>query len=158
MLFRVSWGSIFGPILFNGYKCDLFFELRDLEYASFADDTTPYTLLPEMIPILEKLEKGKQNMFEWFSWNFLKVIADKCDLIASSKLPVEINQLIFDIKVTSESMVKILGIYLDKRLNFDYHVIKLCIKAIKKLHVLARVFKYVETSNRRVLANSFITT
>ena len=34
-----------------------FFDVRDLEYASFADDTTPYTCLLEMIPILEELEK-----------------------------------------------------------------------------------------------------
>ena len=58
ILFGVPKGSILGPILFNAYICDLFFEVRDLECASFADDTTPYSCLPEMILILEKLEKG----------------------------------------------------------------------------------------------------
>ena len=78
-----------GPLLFNSYICDLVFEIRDLEYASFADDTTPYSCLPEMILVLEKLEKGIQSMFDWFSENVLKANADKCHLIASSKLPVE---------------------------------------------------------------------
>ena len=111
--------------------------------------------LTEMIPILEKLEKGIQSMFDWFSENFLKANADKCHLIASSKVPVDIQ--ISDIKVTSESRVKLLGIHIDNRLNFDYHVSQLCKKASKKLHALARIFKYVETSKRRVLVNSFIT-
>ena len=71
ILFGVPQGSILGPLLFNAYICDLFFEVRVLEYASFADDTTPYSCLPEMIPILEKLEKGIQSMFDWFSENFL---------------------------------------------------------------------------------------
>ena len=94
-------------------------------------------------------------MFDWFSENFLKAIADKCHLIASSKVPVDIQ--ISDIKVTSESTVKLLGIHIDNRLNFDYHVCQLCKKSSKKLHALARIFRYVETSKRRVLVNSFIT-
>ena len=93
-------------------------------------------------------------MFDWFSENFLKANADKCHLIASSKVPVDIQ--ISDIKVTSESRVKLLGIHIDNRLNFDYHVSQLCKKASKKLHALAGIFKYVETSKRRVLVNSFI--
>ena len=94
-------------------------------------------------------------MFDWFSENFLKANADKCHLIASSKVPVDIQ--ISDIKVTSESRVKLLGIHIDNRLNFDYHVSQLCKKASKKLNALAGIFKYVETSKRRVLVNSFIT-
>ena len=85
----------------------------------------------------------------------LKANADKCHLITSSKVPVDIQ--ISDIKVTSESRVKLWSIHVDNRLNFDYHVIQLCKKASKKPHELAIIFKYVETSKRRVLVNSFIT-
>ena len=94
-------------------------------------------------------------MFDWFSENILKASAYKYHLITSSKVPVDIQ--ISDIKVTRESRVKILGIYKDNRLNFDYHVRQLCKEANKKLHAMARIFKYVETSKRRVLVNSFIT-
>ena len=33
-----------------------------------------------MIPIFEKLRKRIQTMFDWFSENLLKAIADKCYL------------------------------------------------------------------------------
>ena len=121
-IFCVPQGSILGPLLFNAYICDLFFEVRDLEYVSFADDTTPYSCLPEMLSISEKFEKGIQSMLDWFSENFLKANADKCHLIASCKIPVDIQ--ISDIKVTSESRVKRLGTHIDNSLNFDYHVKK----------------------------------
>ena len=89
-----------GPLSFNAYICDLFFEVRDLEYTSFANDTTPYGCLPEMIPILENLEKVYRVCFT-NSENFLKANANKCHLIASSKVTVDTQ--IFDIKVTSET-------------------------------------------------------
>ena len=60
-------------------------------------------------------------------------------LIASSKVSVDIQTS--DIKVTSESRVKLLGIYIDNRLNFDYHVSQFCKKTSKNLHALARIFK-----------------
>ena len=132
-----------GPLLFNLYVCDLFLEVSDLEYASFADDTTPYRCVSEMIHILQKIEKGIQSMFDWFSENFLKTSADKCPLIAGSTVPIDIQ--IFNIKVTSESRIKLLGIHLDNRLNFDYHLSQLYKKASKELNALARIFKYVET-------------
>ena len=68
-------------------------------------------------------------MFDWFSENFLRANADKCDLIGSSKVPVDIQ--ISNIKVTSESGVTFLGIHKDNRLNFHYHVSQLCKKAHK---------------------------
>ena len=70
-------------------------------------------------------------------------------------VPVDIQ--ISDIEVTSESRIKLLGIHMDNRLSFDYHVKQLCKKTSKKLYALHIIFKDVETSKRRVLVNVFIT-
>ena len=56
----------------------------------------------------------------------------------------------------SEKKVKHLGIYIDNRINFDYHISKLCQKTGKKLHALTRAFKYMNISQCKSIANAFI--
>ena len=50
-----------------------------------------------------------------------------------------------------------MGIHIDNRLSFDDHVSQPGKKARKKMHACDRIFRYVETSKRRVFVNSFIT-
>ena len=56
-------------------------------------------------------------------------IADKCHLITSSKTPVGIE--VPNITIMSEEKVKLLGVYIDNRLNFDHHISQLCKKTRK---------------------------
>ena len=84
----------------------------------------------------------------------LKGNADRCNLITSSETPVGIE--VSNITTMSEEKVKLLGIYIDNSLNFDYHISQLCKKTGKKLHALTRVFKYMNISQRKLIANAFI--
>ena len=81
-------------------------------------------------------------MTTWFSENVLKGSTDKYHLIASCKVSIDIQ--ICDIKLTSESKVKLLGFHVDNILNFDYQVSQLWKKAITKPHALARIFKFMQ--------------
>ena len=84
--------------------------------------------------------------------------ADKCHLITSSNTPVGIE--VANMTIMSEEQVKLLGIYIDNKLNFDYHISYLCKKIKKrkrkKLYALNRVFKYIDISKRKLIANAFI--
>ena len=44
--------------------------------------------------------------------------------------------------IASEISVKLLGVTIDNKLNFNEHVDKLCKKANSKLQALARIAKY----------------
>ena len=64
ILFVVCQGSIYGPLLFNAFMCDLFYDMDDLDFASFADDNTPCFCLSDMISVLGQLKPFfKQALF-----------------------------------------------------------------------------------------------
>ena len=67
-----------------------------------------------------------------------KRYVSEASLITSSKTPVGIE--VANMTIMSGEKVKLFGIHIDNRLNFDYHISPLCKKAGKKLHALTRVF------------------
>ena len=123
IFFSVPQGSILEPLLFNMYTFDVFYDVNDLEHASFADNNTASTCSPDIIFILETLKKGIDKVFEWFSQNLLNINAD-VTLWTGSQVPVDLQ--VSNITLMWENMAKPLGIHIHNTSNFDFYVSKLC--------------------------------
>ena len=60
------------------------------------------------------------------------------------------------ISLTSKTSVKLLGVTIDNKLNFNEHVDNICKKANNKLHALARIAKYLSPDKLRIVMKTFI--
>ena len=84
----------------------------------------------------------------------MKSNSDKCHLIIVNNQDNNIK-IGKDI-ITSKTSVKLLGVTIDNKLNFNEHVDNICKKANNKLHALARIAKYLNPDKLRILMKTFI--
>ena len=150
----VPQGSILGPLLFNIYINDIFFFIKETELTNYADDSTPYAINANINELIKSLENDSSILIKWFSDNYLVMNADKCHLLVTKQennifLKVDNNI------IENSKTVKLLGITIDNKLDFNEHVSKLCNKASTKLHALARISNFMNPHKLRILIKTF---
>ena len=153
ILFGVPQGSILGPLLFNIFLCDLFLIMKETNFASYADDNTPYVTAENLDEVIKSLEKDSIKLFQWFSDNEMKANHDKCHLLVSGKNNVTINAN--GLKIKNTECEKLLGIKVDCGLKFENYLDGVIKKASNKINALSRVTPFMNLSKKKTLMNSF---
>ena len=154
ILFGVPQRSILDPILFNIFLSGLFLVVKDVNFASYADDNTIYQSGRNVDNVINNLQLSVEKLFRWFSDNQMKGNTDKCHLIMSTNNTPELK--VGDSLIKTSTCEKPLGVKIDYKLTSDSHVANLCKKANYKLRALARATPYMTIEKRKLLMNSFI--
>ena len=150
----VPQGSSLAPLLFNIHLCDLFYFLEDLDIASYADDTTIYTVKENKESVINALEASSLPLFTWFNKDFMKAKSDKSHVRLSCSEPS--TALIDGSSVESNTKEILPGITTDRDLKFDEHVNNLCKKACQKLNALVRRAPFMNVDKKRMIMKAFI--
>ena len=152
--FGVPQGSILGPILFNIYMIDLFYECEDSSVASYADDTAPYSCATDIPSVALELQASATKLFLWFKNNHLKANPGKSHILLSSKKPEIVS--VDGISIAASPHEKLLGVTIDSELKFENHITEICHKVSKKINALCRISSFMSLERRRTLMKAFI--
>ena len=156
----VPQGSILGPLLFNIFINDIFYFIDKVKIANYADDNTTHAKAHDIMSLLKTLECETYTVLNWFTFNEMKSNSDKCHLIVASPKKrdyVSKSFIYLDNELLeSEDLVKLLGVYIDKDLNFNEHVTRLLKKGNQKLHALMRISKFLNEEKLRLVMKTFI--
>ena len=152
-------GSILGPILLNFYINDLFSFIKQATMYNYADDNTLAFFSKSLPDLVNILENEADSALSWLEQN--EVIANPNKFHApfvkkDQTNTCDINLDLHGHSITSEETVKLLGVALDYKLNFDPNISSLCKKAAAQLKVLERLKSFIGFAEREVLVQSFV--
>ena len=133
---------------------DIFLFTPDIDITNYADDTTPHATDKNIDRLLHVLEENTNDIVNWFQNNYMKSNEDKNYLIITNC--DNGSAKIGNHKIECSQSVKLLGVQIDNKLNFNEHVSKMCKKVSTKLHALARVSPFMSTNKLRILMKAFI--
>ena len=90
ILFGFPQGCILGLLLFNIIMCDMFI-LEKIDFASNADENTPFVSEATHENVVSSLESRSASLFELFSNNQMKTNPEKCHLLINVNRPATIK-------------------------------------------------------------------
>ena len=121
----------------------MFYFVDKCELYNYADDNTLSYASSDPDDLKSTLQAESKVLIDWFNFNCMKANPDKFQAIAIGKksrsgCPVfKIDS--FDINC--DESVKLLGIDIDFKLNFDLHIGNICKRAAQQLNILKRIGK-----------------
>ena len=126
---------------------------------NFVEDDTLSSYAKTFAKLKEILESESECGIQWFTRSDIYVNPDKFKVLVIDKKRT--NYTNEKIQISNEDIqiipsVKLLGITIDNRLNFDEHTSSIFKSAANQLNILVRLKIFLGSNDRKVFVNSFV--
>ena len=151
-------GAILSPLLFLIYISDI--ELwTKLFLTEYADDTGSYCSSKNMDEVLKTLEEESKNILKFMASNLLIANEAKTELLLLRKKGCKTDKarvLVGGAPIEEKKSIKLLGVYIDNRLNWEDHVEKVQKKINQRAFFLRRLRGVLEHDQLISVTNGLI--
>lgn len=153
----VPQGSVLGPILFILYINILIEKSETSNIYLYADDLKLFREVSSVCD-MEKLQNTLERMYDWTCYSLLRFHPDKCNTMRITSSRGDNNLVdgcysMDEMKLNTVEIEKDLGVYIDNKLTFEYHINMKVKKANSMFGMIRRSFTYMD---RTVFKQLFI--
>ncbi len=155
----VLQGTQADPRILNIFLNEIFYFLEGIfKSTNYADDNSVAFIDNDINVIKKDLELASEVTIQWFKDNFMKANVSKFQALCVSR---DINHAILElcidgVVIRSELHVKLLGLYIDQGLSFNYHITEMCKKASYQTRALARLSGMLNVESKFLSFNVFV--
>ena len=125
---------------------------------NYADDNTLSKSCHYLATVIKSLEDDSASLISWFSVNKMQANPEKFQAMAigdnTHKHNITLN--LNGCNISCDDQVKLLGVTIDFKLNFNTHIANICKKAARQLNVLKRIGQYLNKLAKMNIYHSFI--
>ena len=132
-------GSSLGPLLWNIYRNDLFYTSVKSQLSAYADDHQIYCSNLNLHIAIDRIKNDGEETSRWYKTKFLQGNYSKYQVMPIARDTQQTELVIDDCRISFTDAFKLLGVIIDKDLNFSQHIPEVCIKTSKMIGVLQRL-------------------
>ena len=129
-------------------------------FYNYVDDNSLSVASYHIHTVLSYLSRDYKNAVKWFRDNGMQANPSKFQLMIISHSGVDARNATLrsddNIVLKPDPQVMVLGLMLEIKLHFNHHVSAICTKATRQWNALARISRFLSTSSRMIIYNSFI--
>ena len=154
VLCGVPQGSILGPLLFLIYINDLANSSNALLFRLFADDTNIFMADSNLNRLQTNMNTELKKVNEWLKCNFLSLNTSKTKFLLFEHGRTSPKNFFVNMngkRIEKSSEIKYLGIYLDDKLTFKYHIDILCTKISKTVGIISKLRHYTDLKTLKLV-------
>lgn len=162
--YGVPQGTVLGPILFNIYLNNLFYQESTGKIVTFADDTAILYSDNSWESLYQKAELDFKNLKKWFDLRLLTINFEKTKYMTFSinkmnnlpNLNLQDTGTSKRLIIEHATNVKYLGIHIDCHLKWNIHIKKLITKLRSMLSKFKNFSKFLGIKELKIMYYAFV--